>query len=467
MHYMGMRFHRVKFALLFALLLSGTIPSLFARHLLIRTDGSSQWVRNLQTANDRVTGTDESSGEAFDLDKGSVAAAIPVAQHGTAYPLSEVSNVLARIAQVQPRFPKLIKQLNQLKQEWEPFLKSDATLAAAIEKAAAGFRASSHDNSDWKTVQSTLEMIKYHDVRSEYKPHMDELLIAFHEEYVTTNRMRLLHLSTQNVVRIETFLQARQLKDDLIATQPAEAQKSEILGAFERCRSNVFQQVARSAQSDFKANPTLAGYLSNVALLYDLRDEVTSTPALKDKVTREIFNWQSLLQKTNPGLTFEFDGYPFGVEDRRLTVQAQRHMPLFNMQTPNFREDCFLVPLQVPTSISRLSPGTLKARAIFNRKPSMKRRYALVLLLHPETGPQAFRRCLELPGFNALSGQSDFEVSVNLNTLPTDFRPARQDDGRVYLIAYLAEIPADLPTDGLDETLIKPLSKGWGLPVSL
>jgi hypothetical protein len=467
MHYMGMRSRFVKFALLFVLLLLGTIPSLSAGHLLIRTDGSSQWVRNLKSANDRVTATDESSGETMDLDKSVVAAAIPVAQHGTAYPLSEVSNVLARIAQIQPRFPKLKKQLNQLKQEWEPFLKSDATLAEAVEKAAAVFRASPHANSDWKTVQSTLEMIKYHDVRSEYKSRIDELLLAFHGEYFETNRIRLLHLSTQCVVRIETFLQARQLKDDLISAQPAEAQKAEIMGTFELCRSNVFQQVARSAQSGFKANPTLAGYLSNAALLYDLHDEVTSSPTLKDKVTREIFNWQTLLQKTNPGLTFEFDGYPFEGEDRRLTEQAQRHMPLFNMQIPNSQEDCFLVPLQIPTRMNRISAGTLKARAIFKRKPPMNRRYVLVLLIHPESGPQAFRRCLELPGFNALSGRSGFEVTVNLSTLPSDFRPVRQDDGSVYLIIFLAEIPADLPTEDLDETLIKPRSKGWGLPVSL
>jgi len=468
MRTIGMRSHYVIFGLLLAfILLFGIIPPLSAGHLLIRTDGSSQWVRNLKSEKDRVTATDESSGEAIDLDKSVVAAAIPVAQHGTAYPLSEVSNVLTRIAQIQPRFPKLKKQLNQLKQEWEPFLKSDATLEGSVEKAAAEFRSSPHDNSDWKTVQSTLEMIKYHDVRSEFKPRIDDLLIAFHGEYFETNRIRLLHLSTQGVVRIETFLQDRQLKDDLIATQPTDSQKVKIVAAFERCRSNVFQQVARTAQTDFKANPTLAGYLPNAALLYDLRDEVITNSALKDKVNHEISGWQSLLQKSIPGLTFEFDGYPFGVEDRRLTEQARRHLPLFNMQTSNSREECFLVPLQIPSGISRVNSGTWKARAIFNRKPLPNRRHVLALLLHPESGPQAFRRCLELPGFSPISGRSDFEVTMDLSTLPSDFHPARQDDGTVYLIVFLAEIPANFPTDGLDELQIKPLSKGWGLPVNL
>jgi hypothetical protein len=60
-----------------------------------------------------------------------------------------------------------------------------------------------------------------------------------------------------------------------------------------------------------------------------------------------------------------------------------------------------------------------------------------------------------------------FEVTVDLSTLPSDFRTGRQDDGSVYLILFLAEIPANQPFDGRDELQIKTLSKGRGLPVNL
>ncbi len=449
-------------------LLFGVVFPLSAGHLLIRTDGSSQWVRNLKATHDRVTGTDEFSGESIDLDKTNVAAAIPVAQQGMAYPMNEVSNVLARIAQVQPHYPKLLKQLNLLKQGWEPFLKSDATLGPSIERAATNYCTSARSYVDWKAVQSALEMIKYRDARSEFKPLIDHLLKAFSQDYFETNRGRLLALSTSSCVHIETFYQARQLKEELISNHVPDSQKTEIIAAFERCRSNVFQQVARDAQADFKANPSLPGYLSNVALLCDLRDEVAPTLILKNIVTREISNWQMVLQKNNPGLSFEFEGYPFGEEDRRLTDQARRHMPLFNMQTAaGSPEVCFLVPLEVPPRIRRVNSGIWKSRAIFNRRPSLNRRLALILLLHPESGPQAFRRCMELPGLSSGSGHSEFETHLDLSALPRDFTPSRQDDGAAYLIVYLAEIPPDLPPNDLDGTQIKALSKGWGIRIDL
>lgn len=443
------------------------VAPLSAGHLLIRTNGTSQWVHNLKSAHDRVTATDESSGESIDLEKSDVAAAIPIAQRGAAYPLNEVSNVLARIAQIQPRFPKLKKQLIQLKQEWEPFLKIDATLAPAVEKAAADFRASQRTTVDWKTVQSALDLLKYRDVRNDLKPHIDGLLTEFREEYFATNWMRLLNLSTQNVVRLETFRQALQLTEDLLSGPVDDSQKAELTTAFERCRSNVFQQVARRAQAEFKARPTLANYLSNVSFLYDLRDEVAPSPSLKDQASREISNWQSLIQKTTPGLTFEFEGYPFTAEDRRLTEQARKRLPLFDMQTQGAREECFLVPLEVPAKISRNRPGLLKVRAVFNRTPPTHRRQVLVILLHPESGPQSFRRCLEVPAFTLSVDHPESEIRLDLSALPLDFRPNRQDDGTVYLIVYPAEIPGDEPIEELDEAQIKALGKGWGVPVSL
>jgi len=436
-----------------------------AGHLLIHTDGSSRWIRQLKSTDNRVTGLDDSSGETVDIPRDQVAAAIPIAQRGAAYSPGEISNVMARISQMQSRFPKLKKQLNQLKQEWEPFLKTDDSLAPAIETAAARYRASPRSGPDWKAVQSALEMVRYRDARGEFKSRIDALLSDFRADCIASNQARLAERAAQPNPRLQTFFEARDIRDLLIDLQGRETPVGDVTRLFEQCRSNVFQSVARQALSDFKARPSLDNYLTQVALLYALKSDVAPHAAAQRQVEQEIAKWQDFLQKKNPGLSFDASGIPLNDDHRRLLDSARSKMPRFIMRDADGPDDGLLLPLTIPSGLARNQPSDWNFKVLFRCSPPPNRRHILALVLHPESGPQAFRRYLELPDLTASPTPPDRTVTLDLRAIARDFRPARQDDGRIYLIVYLAELPADQPLNEVDESRVVPLSKGWGIPL--
>lgn len=426
------------------LLFSLIVPIGHAGELLILRNGTSEWISDRHSLSNRLYYKTQATGAQTDIPAADMATLLPVAERGHRYTDTEISNALATARSARLQFPKLIKQINPLIQEWEMLAHPEKECAGKIAEARERFLKGPRDTDSWKEETMAVEMIRYKDIQGTATSTADRVIQEMRDLYFTAMADRLDRLAASDSPSLRQYRMAVRLGDELRAASPTVAEQQRIAENITRCRQSTWNSQLRQvyALGSSRSPLTLDQYLHCSGILDDLDRYIAKSPEEQALLERLMEQLQALITRNYPDIRFMVNGYPMTEKDQTLLRRTSKWASVVSLSSISVEEQCLMFPMAPLSIISPTAPPTVSLILIFNREQPAQRRFALKGFLSAEQG-QPLEIEMGIENLMIKHGRAEINYKPNLGKLPDGFIPFRQNDGRPWLLVYLAALDPD------------------------
>lgn len=415
-----------------------TVLQLFAvaDRLVVYKNGTSEYVSKARKEGDVVIFAIRDTGKEKRVAAGELDAVIPILRRGKGYKPEEIDKYIKRIDHMRLKHPRLLRQLNPIRQEWEALKKPAPELEGKISELETRFRESDKDTVTYRRITLDLGMMKYKDLGGKYMARIDKLTADIKEEYLTVNLERMENLAEPEKLTVDRFVHMKRLATEL-DDMADEERKGRITALVTSARAAAYDAGLKHAVTSFAANKTLAAYLHSVRVLYELRNHVAETRMQKAGLERRVEQMQAEVAAGETAYDFDIlEGYPLNKADQDLLWRYKHWRSNVLFQSIDQDKQCEFFPLQSPGSIRFRSPFEARLRLVFGREQPAGRKFGMVVMTYNPMGLESYT--VNLPEFKIVNGHADVAFRVDFSGFKEGFKLVGDEYGRVKLYMYLA-----------------------------
>lgn len=434
---------------------------------------------------------DAASGAEHAISTNTVDAIIPRVERSRSYDDAYITKVLDRIHSLRTRHGTLLRQINEVRQEWEALQKPAAKLDDQIVSIEQGFRTSQKDTTAYKQAVMSLSMLQYKDVRGTYRERIDGILSTIRKDYVDLNTGTLKALGNASYIGIDDFrkidalgielsdasLEAERpaltaLRDairqrvftlqtdkarssfeaagmtldaartsiamlmqtaEVVAATPE--QKSSAAALQTTIREQTIDANAAKAVAAFDAAPSLDTYLATLGVLIPLRAEVAVTDDLKSRADAFMDSLRTKASGALPDYNFSYKGFPLTTNDTACMEANEATISSQAVPKLPVDEQCLILPLEPVPPITS-APQMQPIRLIFNRQQPANREFAVFIVALGRGDDASTARIL--PKLDMKDGRINMRLPVDLGFLPSGFAPKVDASGVFSVYVYVA-----------------------------
>lgn len=361
-----------------AAVLGITAISAHSDALVVTTNGLSFWASSTRTDADsllyRVPGT---VNEKL-LPCAAVAFVLPSVEKGKAYSAEDAEKALKEIETVGRRYPKLLRHLNTLKQDWNGVLHPDTGAEAKIVELTAKFDAGDKSPAAFKDISLQLDMIRFRDKQGQYAAKMDAASERMLSEFLRIQQPRVAAMLARTPHSISNYVTAARHADAMkLCPIPMPVKKS-LDDSVAKCRDATLSAICGGAIETMTSSRTVDSYLAANDLLASLTSDLGADPAGRNAVALWRRRVVDAAAKALPDCDFTFRGYPLSSDDTNRmhaggTLACCATTSVTGVESD---EQCCLIVTrrQEPSTAAGLD---LSLRLVFNRSQPADRTYGL------------------------------------------------------------------------------------------
>lgn len=429
-----------------------------AESFIVTKEGKGLWAASVKKENDKILYIDKATGDEKTISVGDVESIIPKAQKGLQYPADQIKSRVSSLKVLEQKHEGLTRVLNQLRQEWEAYLKEDPEFEKKIDDAKKAFDESNKLTKAYKGATVDLSMFKYKDVQAKYMEKIDKYIEEVKKEYIASGFAHLERMANTNKMDISEFSEVKELASSL----------SEICDAAQKPKAGVFREKARlvalgvntrRALAEFASARTVDAYLSSNDRLFRTKARVAMEDSHKKAIDGMIATLIRDAGKALPACHFDLNGYPLTKSDRDMISKYGNYSYGLSDKSSDPNEQCLMFPLKQPEKVVLNRRYTIPLRLVFNRIQPKDRKYSMsVYIPGVKDAGGSYSSSIPLENVQVTNGHAEVTFVCDFEKVPEGFIPFASQDGRIHV--YLTLECMIIP-EGEMETSVR-ISSGCG-----
>jgi|GEM_PF-5804538 len=452
----------IKAVCAFALILqvAGPLRAVRGDVLLVTREGAGIWARSVRRDGDSVAYIDRESGAEKRIPQAGLDGIVYPVQRGKQYAAEDVEKKIETIRRLMGRHQALTRPLNEMLQQWEALTRPLPELDTAVKAVSEAFDAGARDARAYRKACIDLDMLAYKDVNGSCVGKIRAEKERIRRDYVEVNIARLQQMAGRGATTPESFVAMKRIAGPL-EDSAQETDRAGISAIMSAARQDAMASGFRQVDALSAQGISLNFYLRCSSLLLLLKDEVAGGAAEKAEAEKRLVALRAHAASRLADYFFSGEGFPLAKEDREAAERAARFSARVTFKSRPLEERAMLIPLASPGNISLGAHFRIPFRAVFNSIPATNCVYGLTILI---PGARiAHEHTRRLPCFSLSGARADFELEEDFSSLPADFEPGADRQGRCWVYAVLSRLVSE-PDAPQEEWL--DVSRGCQLPLS-
>jgi hypothetical protein len=460
--------------------------------LVITKDGKSFWANSIKKTATDMTYVDNRTGAKGSVPLSQVADVVPKMDKKQTYSKAEVAKNLATATKAARSHPRLLKQVNALKYEWESVSGSAVDIEKEIEKVMSRFGESRQGVQDYRTAKMGLEMLVYKDFSGSHakmiEEKTEELLLLFIKIDLKDLEARATspELTSKGLARMTAEVKSalakelpRKLKERLLVALKsgrkiimdkyiAAAEKAfsaeDPLGTYPRSkaillkgksfagnepeRAAMDKEVSKlgekalgivivAARRVFVKTKSIDAYFKSRQVLLESGEKLLkSIPETKSMIAKAVDQLDKDVRTLYASYDFSYKGFPLSPKDQQLLKQAKPMSSINDTFGRQDKEECYLIPSSAPAGLNMESSINLRLTFIFNCSQPPKRKYCVMLVA--EKNGETFKSETPVSPLRPRQGHVSYMFRKRFSGLGEGVTPISKDgeDFMLYFLAY-------------------------------
>ncbi len=393
--------------MLFAIAVTAT-----AGDLIISKDGTSVWVVSIRREGSAVYYRTQEGGSEKSLAVSKLDLIIPSVKRGRTYTPATAEKALKRIRRAISKHPKLSKQLQPLKQQWDAVKNPDMSIKPSVDALVEKFGKSDKSPKTFQKIAVQIEMLAFKDAAGVHADYIREAIDKMKKEVYAIGSAKLdAHVDAKRQT-LDNFVSAKRIVDGLKMARASADQKTYLDGMLASVREATLVYSLKASEAVFFDKKSVGGYLSSMAILDDLSLSEVVEDQTRARVARHVRVIGSAANTACKNHTINEAGFPFSAGDTKLLQKMRASSSSGELGPVPIREQAFLIPTRMPGGGAVGARIKLPIRVIFRRMPAKGRRLSLVGMLF---GP-GFQHgsVLELPKLKLKDGHTTVTFSATI-----------------------------------------------------